>query len=79
LLLFITPVAYSSSLVPAGWRGAYALNPLTGVIEGFRWALLRSATVASASLFVSIVAGVALLASGLWFFRSREDRFYEDA
>lgn len=79
LLLFITPVAYSSSLVPAGWRGAYALNPLAGVIEGFRWALLSSATIAPASLFVSIVAGVALLASGLWFFRSREDCFYEDA
>ncbi len=79
LLLFITPVAYSSSLVPARWRGVYALNPLTGVMEGFRWALLGSAASAPASLLISIVAGVALLASGLWFFRSREDYFYEEA
>jgi lipopolysaccharide transport system permease protein len=79
LLLFITPVAYSSSLIPAGWRGAYALNPLAGVIEGFRWALLSGATILPASLSISILAGVALLVSGLWFFRSREDSFYEEA
>jgi len=78
LLLFMTPVAYPSSLIPEAWRTVYALNPLAGVMEGFRWALLENAEVSGFSLAISILAGVALLVSGFFFFRSQEDYFADE-
>src|SRR6266699_3153627 len=51
--LFATPVAYSASIVPARWRALYGLNPMAGVVEGFRWALLGKANPAGALLAVS--------------------------
>jgi len=70
--LFATPVIYPISLVPDGWRTWYALNPMTGVVEGFRRALLRSEGGVDAMLGVSaIVAGVVLV-SGLYFFKRTE-------
>jgi lipopolysaccharide transport system permease protein len=78
VLLFVTPVAYSSDLIPEAWRTVYALNPLSGVMEGFRWALLGSAAVSGLSLTVSILAGAVLLVSGFVFFRSREDYFVDE-
>src|SRR5438132_11874635 len=52
--LFASPVAYSSTLVPARWRPFYGLNPMAGVIEGFRWALLGKSQAPGALLWVSM-------------------------
>jgi lipopolysaccharide transport system permease protein len=73
--LFLTPVAYPSSLVPAKWRALYGLNPMAGVTEGFRWALLGTGGTAGGLLPVSIVAVVVLLAGGLVYFRQTERTF----
>lgn len=78
VLFFVTPVAYASNLIPEAWRAVYALNPLMGVMEGFRWALLGTAFSAPSSLFISLLAGIGLLVSGLWFFRRREDFFVDE-
>lgn len=73
--MFITPIAYSSTLVPPKWRLLYALNPMAGVVNGFRWALLGTPTGPDASLAVSTVVAFLLLASGLYFFRRMERQF----
>jgi lipopolysaccharide transport system permease protein len=77
--LFLTPVAYSSTLVPERWRALYGLNPMTGVVEGFRWALLGKAEPPGALLFVSIVSVLVLLVGGLFYFRRMERRFADVA
>jgi lipopolysaccharide transport system permease protein len=70
-----SPVAYSGSLVPAGpWRVLYNLNPMTGVIQGFRWALFGKAPPDPLAL-VSVAAIVVLLVAGLFYFRRLEDSF----
>lgn len=73
--LFATPVAYPSSLVPAKWRALYGLNPMAGVVEGFRWALLGKANPPGTLLVVSIVAVLFLLVGGLYYFRRMEQTF----
>jgi lipopolysaccharide transport system permease protein len=73
--LFATPVAYSSSIVPAGWRPLYGLNPMAGVVEGFRWALLGKAEGPGLLLGVSITVVIAILIGGLYYFRRMEDTF----
>jgi lipopolysaccharide transport system permease protein len=73
--LFATPVAYPSSLIPQKWRALYGLNPMAGVVEGFRWALLGKADPPGALLVVSIVAVVLLLVGGLYYFRRMEQTF----
>jgi lipopolysaccharide transport system permease protein len=75
LWLFCTPIAYPSSLVPEGWRTVYALNPMTGVVEGFRWALLGQTTPPGPMLIVSALVVVGLLISGVFVFRRVEDSF----
>ena len=77
--LFVTPVAYSSSLVPARWRTLYGLNPMTGVVEGFRWALLGKAAPHGGMLLVSTLSVAALLLGGLYYFRRMERRFADVA
>lgn len=73
--LYLSPVAYSSQLVPAGpWRVVYALNPLAGLIQGFRWALARG-PVPDASLLISIFVVACLLVSGVYYFRRTERTF----
>jgi lipopolysaccharide transport system permease protein len=70
--MFASPVAYSTSLVPPRWRWIYGLNPMAGVIEGFRWALTGQG-LAPGPLFAASACGVALiLASGLFYFRRME-------
>ena len=76
--LFLTPVAYSSSLVPERWRALYGLNPMTGVVEGFRWALLGKAP-PGAVLLVSTASVLVLLLGGLFYFRRMERRFADIA
>lgn len=73
--MFATPVAYPSSLVPERWRPLYGLNPMAGVVEGFRWALLGKAQNPGLLLWVSIAAVVLLLIGGLRYFRRTEATF----
>ncbi len=73
--MFITPIAYSSTLVPEKWRLVYALNPMAGVVNGFRWALLGTPTGPDASMAVSVTVALLLLVSGLFFFRRMERMF----
>jgi len=73
--LFVTPVAYSSTLVPERWRALYALNPMTGVVEGFRWALLGHRAAPGPMLLVSTASVLLLLVGGLFYFRRMEQRF----
>jgi lipopolysaccharide transport system permease protein len=75
--LFATPIAYPSSLVPAKWRVMYGLNPMAGVVEGFRWALLGTHTAPGPMLLVSTLVVVALLVSGLMYFRRVEKTFVD--
>jgi len=72
--LFITPIAYASSLLSEPWRTLYGLNPMVGVLEGFRWALL-GATPPGALLGLSAVAAVVLLVTGALYFRRMEKNF----
>jgi lipopolysaccharide transport system permease protein len=75
LWMFATPVAYPSSLVPEHWRALFGLNPMVGVVEGFRWALLGKAEGPGPLLAVSVVAVVILLVGGLMYFRQMETTF----
>ena len=72
---FATPIAYPSSLLAEPWRTVYGLNPLVGVVEGFRWALLGSGRPPGLLLTVSTVAALLLLVSGAFFFRRVERTF----
>lgn len=77
LLLFVSPVVYPSTMVPERWHLLYALNPMAGVIDGFRWALLGSGTAPGPMLAVSLCSVVSLLIGGLYYFRHVE-RFVAD-
>ena len=72
--LLATPVAYSLSLVPPEWRAWYALNPMVGVVEAFRWALLGSRPLPDA-VWISIAMTALLLTGGLFYFRRTERSF----
>jgi lipopolysaccharide transport system permease protein len=73
--MFACPIAYSSSLLPEQWRTVYALNPMVGVIEGFRWALLGTATRPGPMILVSGLVALGMLVSGLYYFRRMERTF----
>jgi lipopolysaccharide transport system permease protein len=73
--LFITPIAYPSSLLSDPWRTLYGLNPMAGVVEGFRWALLGTDTAPGPIIGVSTLAAVLLLMSGVFYFRKMEKTF----
>ncbi|HEY3823315.1 MAG TPA: ABC transporter permease [Bryobacteraceae bacterium] len=73
--MFATPVVYSSSSVPAKWRALYGLNPMTGVVNGFRWALLGKSGGSESMMLVSVAAVLVLLAGGLIYFRRMERSF----
>jgi lipopolysaccharide transport system permease protein len=73
--LFATPIAYPSSLLPEPWRTLYGLNPMAGVVEGFRWALLGTQTAPGPIIIVSSAAALVLLVSGLYYFRRMERTF----
>jgi lipopolysaccharide transport system permease protein len=74
--LFLSPVGFSSRIVPEGWRWLYSLNPMVAVIDGFRWALLRDAPPIYTPGLVNAVGITFLLAStGMWYFRRTERRF----
>jgi len=73
--LFSTPIAYPASLLPERWRPLYALNPMVGVVEGFRWALLGTSTAPGPIVLVSSLVALTLLVSGALFFRRMEKTF----
>lgn len=74
--LYISPIGFSSSIIPEQWRLLYSLNPMVGVIDGFRWCLLGSdIQLYLPGLIVSIVLSVILLISGIAFFSRRERQF----
>jgi homopolymeric O-antigen transport system permease protein len=73
--LYASPVAYSSTLVPEQWRWLYGLNPLVGVIEGFRWALLGTSWTPDVLVLVSFVIVVLALVGGLVYFSRMEETF----
>lgn len=75
---YVSPVIYSASLVPAKWRLLYSLNPMTGVIEGFRWALLGTNISITPLMFaISALISVVIFVSGLFYFR-RMERIFAD-
>ncbi len=74
--LYISPVGFSSTVVPERWRLLYAMNPMVGVIDGFRWSLLRGQSpIYLPALAASIGITALLCLSGTWYFRKMERTF----
>ena len=73
--LFATPVAYSSNLISAKWRLVYSLNPMAGVVNGFRWALLGVGNGPDTGLWISLGIALLIMISGLFYFRNMEKTF----
>lgn len=73
--LFASPVAYPTTLLPERWRALYGLNPMAGVVEGFRWALLGTEGVPGLMLVISALVVMLVLVSGLFYFRRMEKTF----
>ncbi len=73
--MFSTPIAYPSSLLSEPWRTVYGINPMVGVVEGFRWALLGTDTAPGPMVAVSTVVACLLLVTGLFYFRRMESSF----
>jgi len=74
--LYISPVGFSSQIVPQSWRLLYSLNPMVGVIDGFRWAILGSeSNLYLPGFLLSLALVILLLISGIWFFRKMERTF----
>jgi lipopolysaccharide transport system permease protein len=74
--LYVSPIGFSTSVIPDQWRLLYSLNPMVGVIETFRWALLGSAfTLGREVIVLSAALTAVLLGSGLWYFRRTERSF----
>jgi lipopolysaccharide transport system permease protein len=72
---FLTPIVYSSSMLPEPWRTLYGINPMAGVVEGFRWALLGTDTQPGSIVLLSAVVAVILFISGAYYFRRMERTF----
>ena len=73
--MFSTPIAYPASLLSEPWRTIYGFNPMVGVVEGFRWALLGTNTAPGATIAVSSLASLVILVSGAFYFRHMEKTF----
>ena len=73
--LFITPIVYPSTILPERWRPLLGINPMAGVVDGFRWALLGVETAPGPIVAVSVVVSLAILFSGLAYFRHMERTF----
>jgi lipopolysaccharide transport system permease protein len=73
--MFATPIAYPASLLHGPWRTVYGLNPMVGVVEGFRWALLGTNTAPGPMIAVSSFASVLILVGGAFYFRRMEKTF----
>lgn len=73
--LFATPIAYPSSLLHEPWRTIYGLNPMVGVVEGFRWALLGTKSEAGSTIAISALVALVVLVTGAFYFRRMEKTF----
>jgi lipopolysaccharide transport system permease protein len=73
--MFATPIAYSSSLLNGRWKQVFAINPMVGVVEGFRWALVGAKIAPGPMIAASSVASLALLVGGAYYFRRMERSF----
>jgi len=73
--LFLTPVAYPTTVIPERWQLLYSLNPMVGVAEGFRWALLGQQNLSWDLMIFSVLLVLALFAGGLLYFRRMEFEF----
>lgn len=73
--LFVTPIAYSSDIISEKWQLLYYLNPMAGVVNGFRWALLGSGNGPDITLWISVAISILIFISGLFYFRSMEKTF----
>jgi lipopolysaccharide transport system permease protein len=73
--MYATPVVYPASLFPERWRPLLGLNPMSGVVEGFRWAITGSGDAPGPMLLVSLAVVLVLLVSGAFFFRNTERTF----
>lgn len=72
---YLSPVGFNSSLIPDQWRSLYSLNPMVGVIDSFRWAILGAGHLYWPGFLLSLALTLLLLASGLWYFRKTERTF----
>jgi lipopolysaccharide transport system permease protein len=78
LWMFISPVVYSSSMIPEKWRWLYSINPMSGVVEGFRWALLGTQqSISGGMVAISSAIALVIFISGMFFFR-RMERIFAD-
>jgi lipopolysaccharide transport system permease protein len=75
LWMFLTPVVYPASVVPERWRPLYAINPMAGIVEGFRWSLLQATPFPARELTMSMVSIAVLLIAGVVYFRRMEGSF----
>lgn len=73
--LFITPVAYSAKVISGKWQLVYSLNPMAGVVNGFRWSLLGANTGPGPGMWISVAVSLVVLVSGLFYFRNMEKTF----
>jgi lipopolysaccharide transport system permease protein len=73
--MYATPIVYPASMIPEQWRFIYALNPMTGVVEGFRWALFGTGEGPGVPLAISVIMVFVLVISGAFFFKRMEDTF----
>ncbi len=73
--LYISPVGFSSDMVPPQWRLVYSLNPMVGLIDGFRWAIVGRTTLYLPGILLSLAVSVTFLAFGIWYFRKTERSF----
>ncbi len=73
--MFATPVVYPASLLSGRWRLIYSINPMVGVVEGFRWALLRTNAAPWTTMLVSTTTAVLILVTGTFYFRRMEKTF----
>lgn len=73
--LYVSPVGFSSTVVPERWRLLYSLNPMVGVIDGFRWAILGGSQLSWPSFLLSLGLVILLCVSGIWYFRKMERTF----
>lgn len=73
--LYVSPVGFSSSVVPEQWRWLYSINPMVGVIDGFRWAIIGEKNLYWPGLLLSLMGVVFIIITGIWYFRRTERTF----